>query len=192
MAAPLALASLIGLLGLLLRQPLIVSFIGVGILAGPSVLGLVQSTEHIELLAEIGIAVLLFLVGLKLDVKLVRTLGAVALGFLIVQDLVVVLAMVVLSAYGVSAGGSRSGLGIAEVAGSGILLLAAGFRSRPPASVKPLLHGWRACATSCCYSSSSVSVRGLSWGALATNPAHPSCWRSSCWQATCDPRSLCG
>lgn len=187
MAALLALASLVGVLGLLLRQPLIVSFIAVGLVAGPDLLGLVQSTEHIELLAEIGIAVLLFLVGLKLDVTLVRTLGAVALatglgqvaftsifgfliclglgldavtsayvavaltfsstiiivkllsdkreidslhgrialGFLIVQDIAVVLAMVVLSAYGVGAGESRSGLGITGVAGSGVLLLAA-------------------------------------------------------------------
>ena len=32
-----------------------------------------------ELLAELGVAVLLFLVGVKLDVKLVRTLGPVSL-----------------------------------------------------------------------------------------------------------------
>ena len=70
MAALLALASLVGLIGLLLRQPLIVSFIAVGILAGPDASGLVLSIEHIELLAEIGIAVLLFLVGLKLDLQL--------------------------------------------------------------------------------------------------------------------------
>jgi Kef-type K+ transport system membrane component KefB len=76
MAALLALASLVGLIGLLLRQPLIVSFIAVGIIAGPDASGLVLSIEHIELLAEIGIAVLLFLVGLKLDLQLVRTLGA--------------------------------------------------------------------------------------------------------------------
>ena len=54
---------MIGSLGLLLRQPMIVSFIAVGVLAGPPVLGIVQSYEHIELLAELGIAVLLFLVG---------------------------------------------------------------------------------------------------------------------------------
>ncbi len=187
MAALLALASLIGLIGVLLRQPLIVSFIAVGIIAGPDVLGLVQSHEPIELLAEIGIAVLLFLVGLKLDVQLVRKLGAVALatglgqvaftsifgfficlalgldtvtsvyvavaltfsstiiivkllsdkreidslhgrialGFLIVQDIAVVLAMVILSAYGVGTGEGRPGLGIAGVIGSGALLLGA-------------------------------------------------------------------
>jgi len=133
--------------------------------AGPSALDLVRSDEQISLLSELGIAVLLFLVGIKLDVKLIRSLGAVslltglgqvaftsifgyliglalglghitslyvavaltfsstiiivellsdkreidslhgqiALGFLIVQDLVVVLAMIVLSAIGIGA-----------------------------------------------------------------------------------------
>ena len=78
-AALVLLASAIGFLGLLLRQPLVVAFIAVGIIAGPDVLGLATSTEYITLLAEISIAVLLFLVGLKLDLKLVRTLGGVAL-----------------------------------------------------------------------------------------------------------------
>ena len=78
-AALLVLAAGVGFVGLLLRQPLIVSFIAVGILAGPSVLDIAHSDEQIDLLAELGIAVLLFLVGLKLDFKLVRTLGPVAL-----------------------------------------------------------------------------------------------------------------
>ena len=79
LTALLTLAALVGFIGLLLRQPMIVSFIAVGVMAGPSALGIVQSQENIELLAELGVAVLLFLVGLKLDLKLVRTLGAVSL-----------------------------------------------------------------------------------------------------------------
>ncbi|MEY3960383.1 MAG: hypothetical protein RIR14_1037, partial [Pseudomonadota bacterium] len=67
-----------GLVGLLLRQPLIVSFIAVGLIAGPSALDLVHSDAQIDLLSELGIALLLFLVGIKLDVKLVRSLGAVS------------------------------------------------------------------------------------------------------------------
>ena len=163
LTALLTLAAIVGFIGLLLRQPMIVSFIAVGVLAGPSALGIIQSHDNIELLAELGVAVLLFLVGLKLDLKLVKTLGAVslatglgqvfftstigffiglalgldattslyvavaltfsstiiivkllsdkkevdslygriAIGFLIVQDLVVVLAMMVLSAFGI-------------------------------------------------------------------------------------------
>jgi Kef-type K+ transport system membrane component KefB len=78
-AALLVLAASVGLIGLALRQPLIVSFIAVGILAGPSALHIARSSEYIELFAELGVAVLLFLVGLKLDLKLIRTLGPVAL-----------------------------------------------------------------------------------------------------------------
>jgi len=181
----LALAAAVGFVGLMLRQPLIVSLIAVGIIAGPSALGIAHSTEAIELLAELGIALLLFLVGVKLDVKLVRTLGPVslatglgqvaftsvfgflicmalgldtitsiyiavaltfsstiiivkllsdkreidslhgriALGFLIVQDIVVVLAMIVLSAVGVGAQADASTLDVLKVLGAGALML---------------------------------------------------------------------
>lgn len=167
------LAAGVGLVGLLARQPLVVAFIAVGVLAGPDALGLVESTELIETLSQISIAVLLFLVGLKLDLTLVRSLGRVAvatglgqvtftalfgfliglglgldwltalyvavaltfsstiiivkllsdkqeidalhgkiaLGFLIVQDIVVVVAMVTLSALGVGAGEEAAGAG---------------------------------------------------------------------------------
>ncbi len=78
-AALLLLASVIGALGLKLKQPVIVSFILVGMLAGPAGFDIVRSTENLELLSELGVTLLLFLVGLKLDLNLVRTLGAVAL-----------------------------------------------------------------------------------------------------------------
>ncbi|MBM9593721.1 cation:proton antiporter [Rhodobacteraceae bacterium MCCB 386] len=184
-AALLVLASGIGFVGLMLRQPLIVSFIAVGLLAGPSGLDLVRSDEQIDLLSELGIALLLFLVGIKLDVKLIRSLGPVslltglgqvaftsvfgyliglalglghvtslyvavaltfsstiiivkllsdkreidalhgqiALGFLIVQDLVVVLAMIVLSAVGIGAEAEGAG-GVVMVLLSGVALVA--------------------------------------------------------------------
>lgn len=75
----LMMATIIGFVCLLLRQPMVVGFIAVGILVGPTFLGIVQSHEHIELLAELGIAVLLFLVGLKLDLNLIKTLGLVSI-----------------------------------------------------------------------------------------------------------------
>lgn len=78
-AALLILAAGAGFVGLMLRQPLIVSFIAVGIVAGPSVLNLARSDEQIELMAQLGIALLLFLVGLKLEFRLVKSLGKVAL-----------------------------------------------------------------------------------------------------------------
>jgi Kef-type K+ transport system membrane component KefB len=77
-AAVLAVAAVVGLLANRAKQPLIVAYIFVGILVGPSVLGWVEDAEPLELFAEIGIAILLFLVGLKLDLHLVRTTGRVA------------------------------------------------------------------------------------------------------------------
>ena len=74
-----SLAAAIGFAGLMPRQPMIVSFIAVGLLAGPSGFDVVRSDEQIDFLAQLGIAILLFLVGMKLDVKLIRSLGAVAL-----------------------------------------------------------------------------------------------------------------
>lgn len=180
-AALLLLAAGVALAGSFLRQPVIVSFIIVGIGAAAFFDQAEETSEQIEFLAELGIALLLFLVGLKLDWRLVQTLGPVslatglgqvlftagfgfliglglgldtvtsiyvavaltfsstiiivkllsdkreletlhgriALGFLIVQDIVVVFAMVVLSTLGVGAGEE-------EGAGSASLLQVAG------------------------------------------------------------------
>ncbi|MGP0171730.1 cation:proton antiporter [Pseudomonas sp. NCHU5208] len=78
-AALLSLSAVLGMLAVRLRQPLIIAYILVGILAGPAVMNLSGDHSSISLLAEIGITVLLFVVGLKLDMQLVRTLGSVAL-----------------------------------------------------------------------------------------------------------------
>lgn len=79
MAVLLLVAAVIGAIGVRLRQPLIVAFIAVGILVGPSVLGWVSANDQVDLLAKLGIALLLFVVGLKLDLHIIRTMGAVAL-----------------------------------------------------------------------------------------------------------------
>ncbi|MCU0582727.1 MAG: cation:proton antiporter [Syntrophales bacterium] len=78
-AAILALAAAAGAVGLILHQPLIITFLFTGILAGPAFLGIIASYEQIELFAHIGIALLLFIVGLRLDLSLIRTIGPVAL-----------------------------------------------------------------------------------------------------------------
>jgi Kef-type K+ transport system membrane component KefB len=78
-AALLFLAAFFGAIGLRLKQPLIVSFIALGIFVGPSGLELVTANDQIDLLAKLGIALLLFVVGLKLDVHIIRTMGPVAL-----------------------------------------------------------------------------------------------------------------
>lgn len=80
LASILLLAGVLGFIGLKLRQPLIVAFIATGIIIGPDCLGIVSGhSVPIEMLAKLGISLLLFTVGLKLDLSLIRTLGRVAL-----------------------------------------------------------------------------------------------------------------
>ena len=181
----LGLAVVSGGIAQLLRQPLIVAFIVVGILLGPSVFGWVTHSSEIELFARLGIALLLFVVGLKLDLHIIRTVGPVALasglgqvvftsligylialalgmphvmaiyvavaltfsstiiivkllsdkrevdslhgriavGFLIVQDIVVVLVMIGLTAFGQPAGEMHLGLEVLLVLAKGIAML---------------------------------------------------------------------
>lgn len=185
--AILGLAAAGGALALLLRQPLIVAFIAVGILLGPSGFGVVVHSGEIELFARLGIALLLFVVGLKLDVHIIRTVGPVALltglgqvvftsvvgylialalgmehvtaiyvavaltfsstiiivkllsdkrevdslhgriavGFLIVQDIVVVLVMIGLTAAGQAVDGASLGKEAALIVAKGALMLLA-------------------------------------------------------------------
>jgi len=78
-AAILVLAAVVAGLAKLLRQPVIVAYIVVGVLAGPAVLEIVSDGDDVEALAKIGIAILLFLVGLKLDLHLIKSTGIVAL-----------------------------------------------------------------------------------------------------------------
>lgn len=78
LAAVLAIATVAGLVMSRLRQPLIVAFLVVGVVVGPVGTGWVSANGTIELLADFGIALLLFLVGLRLDVHMIRSTGPVA------------------------------------------------------------------------------------------------------------------
>ena len=75
----LIISAVVGAIAVSLRQPLLISYIVVGILLGPALFGPVNAAEQIHLLAEIGVAVLLFVVGLKLDLAHIRNIGPVAL-----------------------------------------------------------------------------------------------------------------
>jgi Kef-type K+ transport system membrane component KefB len=79
LALLLLLAATAGAIAVRLRQPLIVAFLLTGVVAGPAALGWVAAHGQIELLAQVGVTVLLFVVGLKLDLHLVKNLGPVAL-----------------------------------------------------------------------------------------------------------------
>ena len=61
-----------------LKTPSIVAYIIAGLLLGPA-LGLIGHSDSIDLIAEVGIALLLFLVGLELSFDKFRNVGRVAI-----------------------------------------------------------------------------------------------------------------
>ena len=65
-------------LGKLVKMPSIVAYIIAGIVLGPG-LGIVQLDHSLELISELGIALLLFLVGLELSLQKIKDLGRVAI-----------------------------------------------------------------------------------------------------------------
>jgi Kef-type K+ transport system membrane component KefB len=75
----LLISSVVGVIFIWLRQPLILAFIAVGIIVGPSGFGIVYSASEVDLFAKIGITLLLFIVGLRLDFQLIQSLGKVSL-----------------------------------------------------------------------------------------------------------------
>jgi CPA2 family monovalent cation:H+ antiporter-2 len=62
-----------------LGQPVIIGYIAAGVILGPYVGGLISNIHEIEFLAEIGIALLLFALGLEFSLKDLRPVKAVAL-----------------------------------------------------------------------------------------------------------------
>lgn len=73
-----AVAAVIALIMRTLRQPLILGYILTGILVGPSVLDIVHAKDEFETFAEIGIALLLFIIGLGLNAGVIKGLGKVS------------------------------------------------------------------------------------------------------------------
>ncbi|MEZ0230499.1 MAG: cation:proton antiporter [Planctomycetota bacterium] len=78
----------------LLRQPLLLAYIAAGVLIGPIGLKLITALRSIQTLSELGLAFLLFIVGLEIDLKklvasgkvasittLVQVMGSAALGW---------------------------------------------------------------------------------------------------------------
>lgn len=182
----LGMAAFGGIIARAMHQPLLVAFIAIGIILGPSALGLAVLGSEIELFARLGIALLLFVVGLRLDLHVIRSVGPVALasglgqvlfttvigyglslalgmsptvalyvavaltfsstiiiikllsdkrevetlhgriaiGFLIVQDIVVVLVMIALTAFGGASSSGNIGSEAIAILGKGVLMLA--------------------------------------------------------------------
>jgi len=63
----------------LLKQPLIIGYILTGIIVSPYFLNIVQSTETIKVFSQIGVALLLFIVGLSLSPRVIKEVGKVSL-----------------------------------------------------------------------------------------------------------------
>lgn len=63
----------------LLKQPAIIGYIFSGIIAGPFVFNIIDSKNTLEAFSQIGIALLLFLVGLNLNPKVVKDVGKISL-----------------------------------------------------------------------------------------------------------------
>jgi len=79
--AILALAMLVILVFHQMRVPVTVGFLLTGVIAGPHGLGLISAVHEVEILAEIGVVLLLFTIGLEFSLKkLLKIKKAVLLG----------------------------------------------------------------------------------------------------------------
>jgi Kef-type K+ transport system membrane component KefB len=63
----------------LFKQPLIIGYILAGIIVSPYFLNIVKSTETISIFSQIGVTLLLFIVGISLSPRVIREVGKVSL-----------------------------------------------------------------------------------------------------------------
>src|SRR6266496_3851087 len=81
----------------LLRQPLIMGYILTGIAVGPNLLHLIREPQTFETFSNIGITLLLFIIGLGLNTSVIRRMGRVVLIAAFVQ-----IVLTALISYGVA------------------------------------------------------------------------------------------
>lgn len=63
------------ILGRRFRIPEVISYLVTGILIGPHALGWIRDTEQVQAIAEIGVALILFFIGLHVPIERLRALG---------------------------------------------------------------------------------------------------------------------
>jgi CPA2 family monovalent cation:H+ antiporter-2 len=81
-----ALAALLGGLGFTrLKQPAVLGYVIAGVILGPSGFSLIESREQIGYMAELGVLLLLFILGLELNLRTFREIWRVALGCVFLQ-----------------------------------------------------------------------------------------------------------
>jgi len=93
-------AAVLALIGRMIKQPPIIAYLITGILIGPLAFNLLRSTELFQALAHIGVAFLLFIVGLNLDFRVLKDIGKISL-FAGLLEIVVVGAITFLIAVGI-------------------------------------------------------------------------------------------
>lgn len=105
-------AAVLALIGSRLRQPLILAYLLAGVIIGPEVgLGLISDHQSIHNLAEIGLILLLFLIGMELDPRtLVEAGKPVVMTGLLQFPLCVGLAMGLFKLFGPDVHGAKLGL----------------------------------------------------------------------------------
>ncbi len=63
----------------LFKQPLVISYIIAGVIVGPYFFNIMQASEVLDVFSNIGIALLLFIVGLNLNPKVIKEVGKISL-----------------------------------------------------------------------------------------------------------------
>ncbi len=105
-------AALLALLANRLRQPLLLAYLLAGVLIGPQIgLGLISGEESIRTVSEIGLILLLFIIGLDLDLKKLLAAGRpVLVAGLLQFPLCVALGLAFFFPFGLRTGGGDFGL----------------------------------------------------------------------------------
>jgi CPA2 family monovalent cation:H+ antiporter-2 len=100
-------ALVLGLLCERFRQSAILGYLAAGTLIGPNAIGIVSDGEHVTHLAELGVALLLFTIGLEFSWPRLKRLGIAALGGGAAQVLLTMgVGFLVAKAFGLSFGTS--------------------------------------------------------------------------------------
>ncbi len=79
LALSIVMAWLLGVAAYLARQPLILAYLVAGFAIGPSGLRWVQSQQSIHIIGELGLILMLFMIGLEIDLKKIVRAGNVIL-----------------------------------------------------------------------------------------------------------------
>lgn len=75
----LVIALVISMIVRVLKQPMIIGYILTGILVSPYAFDIISSVQSLQTFASMGVAVLLFMVGLNLNPKVIKEVGKVSL-----------------------------------------------------------------------------------------------------------------